>query len=304
MANWFGEWDSTPTTILADLKSRILNSSDWANIAGGTGSVMSATTTRGAQMAVDLADAAVSSRQLQIGVYRTYSGTGTDKLVRYLCWKDGGTATMTDVIHCMLSVGKDHLFIALEGPRPGEVNAQSVADGTPRQCFFLGDLVPYVAGEPNPVVVLLANTSNASTQTTELVWVSRNRANTSSWVPARLVSLCQPNVNTNAAFVSPIRYCQADGNTYIWPYVVIEEVAGLRGRLGKAFLVGWYTQSIGQTAADAPPAVYTRVTYNAETYIYVQPHRQLGGAGIQSRSALGWSNYSGAPSPIIAVPTQ
>jgi|SRR5215467_2542865 len=309
MPNWYGEFDSTPANIVADLKARILNSTNWANISGGSGNVMSATTVDGAQMVVDLADAGATSRQIQMGIYRTYTaGAGTDKLTRYLCWHTI-TGSTADLLHATLSVGQDHLFFYIEGPRGGEPNADDATWGSARQCFFIGRLVPYFTGEPNPVVVSLANNVSLSSQSQPLVYVSRNRANTSSWVPARMGTLTIPNAQTNAPWFSANRIAAGDSNTYLWPYVVIEEAAGLRGRLAKAFFAGlWAPGSAIGTPQDFPPQVYQRLVYNAENYIIVLPHRCTT-TTFQSRSAFGWADNSstgepGMASPAIAVPTQ
>lgn len=304
MANYYAEFDSTPATIVADLKARILNSSNWSNISGGTGNVLSATTVRGAQMAIDLSDAAATTRTLQVGVYRTYaSSAGTDKLIRFVNYRNVTVGATTDPVHVTVSAGPDHLFFVLEGPRAGEPNPDSAA-GSARQCLFLGDLVPYFSGD-SPTVVLLASIA-ALTQNTDTVWVSRNRANNASWVPARLATLTFPNVNIVTPWFSQQRATQADGNTYLWPYVVIEDTAGLRGRIAKAFYAGWQEIIDSPTSPDFPPALYGRLVYNSENYILVMPTRAAGSTNF-SRSGFGWSTVAGTNAlgnaPVIAVPT-
>jgi len=310
MANYFAEFDSTPSTLVADLKSRILNSSNWANISGGTGNVMQATTARGAQMNIDLADAAATARQLQVGVYRLYSsGSGTDKLVRYICWHLTGGAT-SDPIHVALSAGQDHLYIAIEGPRAGEPNTDDATSGSERQCLFLGDLVPYFTAEPNPVVVLLANATSLSQMDISTVYVSRNRANSASWLPAKLGTLFCPNTGTGTSttpWSGLQRACSADSNTYLFPYVVFEDTAGIRGRLGKVFFAGFIAPGLATSVTDFPPPLYQRLVYNSENYVLVVPHKGTA-ATWRSRSAFGWQDNGSSQalagtSPVIAVPT-
>ncbi|HEY1292925.1 MAG TPA: hypothetical protein VGJ60_07600 [Chloroflexota bacterium] len=307
MPNYFAEFNSTPANIVADMKARILNSSNWANISGGTGNVMQAVTSRGAQMNVDLADAAATAQRMQLGVYRSYSaGSGTDKLTRYLCWHSVTGAT-TDTIHAMVSAGQDHLLMSIEGPRAGETNADSASLGSMRQVFFLGDVVPYFAGEPNPIVVLIANPTATTQMDVDTCWVSRNRADTASWVTAKLATLSMPNGGSQAgaAWLNPQRACLVDGNNYLWPYVVIEDAAGIRGRIGKCFSAG-FAMSLwnASSANDFPAPIYGRLVYNAENYILVLVTRHTVSAQ-QVRTPFGWGSTANTNNyPVLAVPTQ
>src|SRR4051812_49534066 len=102
MGNTFSTFDCTPTTAVAAIKAAILASTDWSNPAGDR---VVCTTTRGASMVVDLADAAATSFKLQFGIYRT---TGlADKIIRYLLWASSG-GTTSDPLHCVVSAGKEH----------------------------------------------------------------------------------------------------------------------------------------------------------------------------------------------------
>lgn len=307
MGNYYIEFDTTPASVVAALKAQMLNSTDWTNIAGGTGHVMSATTTRGAQMAIDLSDAAATSRTLQLGIYRTYSGTGVDKQTRYVNWHPVSAGATTDPIHVMLSLGKDHLFFAIEGPRPGEPNPDDGATvGSTRQCLFLGDIVPYFAGDSVAALALVANTVNGAQSTNgELIYVSRNAANNASWVNAKLATLAHPAMQFGTALPwnAAQRTALGDSNTYLWPYVVIEDVAGIRGRLNKAFFAG-FNRTGSTITADFPPPLYQRLVYNSENFVLLAPHRGTGSAN--SRSGFGHVLISGAnytDSPVVALPT-
>lgn len=310
MANYFVEFDTTPANLITALKAQMLNSTNWSNPSGGSGHVMTATTSHGAQMAVDLADAAVTSRQLQLGIYRTWaSGSGTDKLVRYLCWRTLTAGATTDPIHVQLSLGQDHLWLAIEGPRPGEPSPDDATNGSSRQVALISDIVPYFAGEPSGVVCVLGNTTSLTNMGSPLVYVSRNRANTQSWVPSKLATLTIPGGGGNQPWFGTQRNAQADSNTYLWPYVVIEDTAGLRGRLGKIFFAGMLCPALAPFVAvqDFPPSVYQRQVYNAENYVLVLTVK-CGQSGTDQRTGLGWTAQTGAAGgvnagPVIAVPT-
>ena len=273
MATAYSEFDTTSTNVVADIKTKILLSADWANI---TGNIVKATTTRGAQMVVDLANAAATTRELQFGVYRTHNGTtGVDKLVRYvMCRPNASTPLTTDPLHCRVSAGKEHLFISLEGPRRGENAPDDATNGSGRSYFWLGDLVPYFSGDTVPAVVLIASTVTGNYSNQQTVWVSRDATNSLSWVPAGLVTLTTPRFSdhTDTGSVSNVqRTAAADSNkVYLSPYVVVDEAAGIRGRLAKAFFAGW---NEAWTAGDPMVATFSRCTYDSETYIVIPPGR-------------------------------
>lgn len=298
MGNYFAFFESTPANLAADLRTQILNSTDWSRPnAGSLPNLVKATTTRGAQMAVQLDDASVSAVRMQLGVYRTHDGTtGVDKIVRYLNWRTTGGAT-SDPIHCVVSAGKEHLFFSVEGPRAGEANANSSSSGTPRQSFFIGDLVPYHAGDSQAAVVCASQVTSGTSYTR--VHVSRNAANDASWVAARMLTLSYPVYNVGTAWLNTMRYSSGDSKWYLWPYVVVEDVAGIRGRLAKVFNAGYSME--GSDGDDPLPAVYSRVSYNSENYILVPPMRN-------AQSNLNYNPFGSVSSsttddsPVIAVP--
>lgn len=297
MATAYSTFDTTPTNLVADLKAKILLSTDWANI---TGQVVKATTTRGAQMVVDLADAAATAMRAQLGVYRTHDGsTGVDKVTRYVSWRDSGGAT-SDPLHVRVSAGKEHLYIDIEGPRPGEANAVDSNNGSQRQCFYIGDLVPYFGGDTIAAVAMFGPTNQGNFS--GYTWhVSRNQGNNASWVPANAISLQIPTSANQSVFpmnsVNPL--AAGDGKLYMWPYVIVEQADGLRGRINKAFMCGVTTSSAGEAA----PALYSKRTYGGDTYILLNP--------IKAANTSNWSNSgfgahawnsTATQSSVVAIP--
>jgi hypothetical protein len=301
MATTYSNFDTTPANLVADLKAKILLSTDWANI---TGNIVKATTTRGAQMVVDLADSAATSVRAQLGVYRTHDGTtGVDKVVRYISWRNAGGAT-SDNLHVRVSAGKEHLYIDIEGPRGGEANAVDSFNGSVRQVLFVGDIVPYFGGDTIPAVAMYAATSAGNFL--GMAWhVSRNQANNASWVVASAASLQVPTAdshNTGYAVNSLQPIAAGDGKTYMWPYVIVEQTDGIRGRLQKAFFCGFNTQAAGESTV---PTVYSKRSYGGETYILLNPSKSGGISDVDS-SGFGSSGMSSGSytqqSAIVAIP--
>lgn len=308
MGTYFSIFDSTAANLAVDLRTAILNSADWSQPnAAGLPNLVKATTTGGAQMVVQLDDAAVTSKQMQLGVYRQHDGTtGVDKIVRYLVWRNSVTGTTTDPLHVTVSAGKDHLYFSVEGPYSGEANPESITVGSMRGAFFLGAISPYFAADTVPAVCCVGVEVSSST-TSLLASVSRNQANNASWVPARLLSLQVPSGsvtnNSSDSRVNAVQRSASDGATYLWPYVVVENVAGLRGRLTKCHFAGFNIDGV-DSVADPVPAVFSRLSYGGDTYTLVAPTKPASAAGSYAYLAFGHTgDVVNSASPIIAVPS-
>lgn len=232
----------------------------------GVGSIVKATTTRGAQMVVDFADAAATIAVLSLAFYRTHDGTtAVDKLSpRYLRWKNV-TGASTDIVHLIVSAGKEHLYVSTEGPRGGEANAES-GNGSTCQSIFIGDIVPYLASDTVPAVVVSAPTTSNSSTTAVFANVSRDSANVNSWVSAVLATVAPVGATGGPIAVTQLA---ADGNTYLFPYVVLESSAGLRGRISKVWSIGPNAVLAATLTSTSAPSPGTTFTYAGETYIAV-----------------------------------
>jgi hypothetical protein len=294
MATTFSMFDTTPAGAVAAIKAAILTSSDWSNPAGDR---VVCTTTRGAAMVVDLADAAATAVRLQFGVYRT---TGlADKIVRYAQWRASGGAT-SDPLHVVVSAGKEHLFITVEGPRAGEANPVDTSNGSYRPLFFLCDLVPYFAADAVPAVVCGGSSvASVPTSATGLtVHTSRNAVNSGSWVAGILETLQPPAGNSSARQRYSGNSLSASGVLTARPYLVFEDVAGQRGRLATFFALGW---NVGANAADFPAQTYQRIGIGSATYIGLTVTRSPASAAISPFAETGSGDGPGN-SPVIAVP--
>lgn len=275
----------------------------------GVGTYVKATTTRGAQMVVDLQDAAITAQRIQAAVYRTHDGTtGVDKVTRYLYWKSAVGAT-TDNLHLVVSAGKEHLYFSVEGPRVGETNTDSSV-GSMRQFLALSDIAPYFNSSFDlvPAVCLIANKDNTYAESvwqgqpnTRDVYVSRNGIDDASWVRATLMTLGNPANDTSMSINSyyPIGL---DGSFLMLPWVVFEDAKGIRGSLTRFFYGGARSEKAGD-----PTGMVTNidVTYGGVTYRSLIPFKGSGSGNqfIVSYAFGHWYNRDGAtPGPIIFVP--
>lgn len=240
----------------------------YANAAAvGVGTYVKATTTRGAQMVIDLLDGTLTSNKIQVGVYRTHDGTtAVDKVVRYVTFNSVTPATTT-VVHVVVSAGKEHVYFSLEGPRVGETGVENASWGGTRQAFSLCDLVPYHAGDTVPVVVLAAHSTQSNADVTPWLNVSRNQGDTSSWVRGYALTLgCAPNRLSFAPNVmfTPQPVAKGDGKYYVWPFVVVEVEDGLRGRLAKLFYAG---ANVDNNNVDDVHGIHgQKITYSSAGY--------------------------------------
>lgn len=241
-------------------------------------------------MVVDLADAAAATTRLQFGVYRT--AALADKVIRYLNWRSGTSgAALTDPIHILVSASKEHLFIGLEGPRSGEPGY----DIGERASFYLGDITPYFAGDTVPAVVCACD-ATTSIQNTYFAVVSRNAANNSSWVSAMLAAPAYPVSGGGESIGYGIPRLAAGNSTmYVWPYLVAESAAGLRGRVTDVFYSGF----VGN--GNYPVSTQERVAIGSKTYISVT-YFQGSSATSMNYSAFGSGRSNGVGSPVIYIP--
>lgn len=291
----FSTFDTTPAGAVAAIKAAILASTDWSNPAGDR---VVCTTTRGAAMVVDLADAAASAVRMQFGVYRT---TGlADKIIRYMSWRTAGGAT-SDTLHVTVSAGKEHLWITIEGPRAGEVNPADASNGSNRPVFFLVDLVPYFSADTVPAVVCGGTTDTAapSSGNSVLVHISRNAANNASWVVGLLETL-QADARVGSTQHRYTGQSVSGGGITARPWVVFEDVAGMRGRLAQFFHLGW---NVAGSLADFPAQSFQRVSINSITYIGLTVNKAGSTTTSASPFAATISTEEGSTaSPVVAVP--
>lgn len=268
----------------------------------GVGSYIKATTTRGAQMVIDLADAAPGQTNLQLGIYRTHDGTtGVDKLVRYIKYRNTTGAT-TDNIHVEVACSKEMIYIGVEGPRGGETNPDNSTSGSLKQSLALADIVPYFAGDTTPAVCCIGCYNLTVAPSDLICHVSRNAGNNSSWVQAHLGTVQFP---TNGGQVPQLQLnATADGNFYVFPYIVFEGQNGIRGTLNQLYFAGlpFYSNGI---SGESPSNIGETVSYSGRTYKIIYANKGLvsnwqtcNGFGLYDNSVSAAAQYA----PLIAVP--
>jgi hypothetical protein len=265
-----------------------------------------ATTTRGAQMVIDLSDSA-SKQGLAMAIYQSHDGTaGVGKRLKYLPWRYSPGA-QSDILHVTLSLGKEHFFLMIEGPRGGESGAVSSLYGSFRDCAFLSDVVPYDEEDAVPVVVAGgANTFSASGSSvgnsSHLAHVSRNLQATANWAPVRLASLQFLSAGEDEV-INVQRQRELDGRFILTPYVVFADESGMRGRLSSLFFAG-FSQSSDH--AVPPPQLGSKVQYQGLWYKLLAVNKgdgnrsvwgPLGAVQNENASSFARSVVVGVPCP-------
>lgn len=307
MALHYAEFDTTQANLLADLRTHILTSTDWARPnAGSKPSLYKATTTRGADMIFDLEDAAITLNLMTIGVWRAHDGTtGTDKMQRWLYFRTNTTgAVATMPLHCIVSLSKEHVFISVEGPRPNETGPTSTQVGSLRNYFFMCDVVPYHAADTTPIVVagggMAATAAAHISSNSHQINLSRNFVNTASWSVAKLLTLDFPTCSSSET-IQVTRQASGDGKYYLFPYVVIGDESGLRGRLSSFFFAGY---NFSDTPEIAVPPVGSKVTYGGQTYRLLAVSKGDGTSATwaQFGAAANSSVSTYYKTPVVAVP--
>lgn len=269
--------------------------------------VYKATTTRGADMIIDLNDAhlAVTDANLKMAVYRSHDGlVGTDKSLRYLYWRSTAGAA-NHPLHVILSLGKEHFFLSVEGPRGGETGAANATYGSYRNYVFLNDVTPY---DPGDIPVVFAggsypnSASAAFTIFSHIGHTSRNLAGITPWAQARLETLEFPKAGYQDTF--NVQRLRALDSKYIFsPYVVFLDDTGMRGRLNSFFFAGYNQPDLGSTDV-APPQVGAKQEYQGNWYKLLAVNKS--DSNISCWNQFGAANQANSTtfqrSPVVAVP--
>lgn len=270
--------------------------------------VLKATTTRGADMIIDLQDAhlATGYTSLSMACWTSHTGTvGINKASRYLYWRSTG-GLRADQLHVVVSAGKEHLFFSVEGPRVGETNPENASFGSPREYMFLCDMVPYHASDTTACVFAggsITNTYAGSYASfSHLGQLSRNHAGVAGWSQCKLFTLGFTGYGGSGASsgINAQRNTVGDGNLYLFPHVCISEPDGVRGRLAAFFNAGQVLTE--DLIGSPPPAVGAKVTYGGKTYKLLAVNR--GGAANPVWAQLGLASNGTtqlSASPVVAV---
>lgn len=289
MAIYYSEYTTTPANWVSDTKTKITTSTDWSNI---TGDIVKATTTRGAEMVLNLNKATPVNNYATVSFWRTHNGTtGSDEITRYLHWKYQSGGTTSNTLHCVVSASKEHLILQVEGPYGTESNYDHIDSGSKRSTLVMADIVPYHAGDTQAAVGVFCNagTSQSSSQGNNFLSVSRDQGNANSWVPANVATVTPiVSIEYNSAVNHLMQHvAKGDGKTYLFPFVVLEQQDGMRGRLNNVYWAGWSrgNASGGQEAPGLSEGDI--VTYSSADYIIRKSSRAIGTSGSATYSPLG-----------------
>ena len=303
MATTYKEFTTTPAALVADLRSAILASSDWSQPnAGAAPNLVSCTTTRGAQMAVDLSDVSPTTQYATFGLYRTHDGTvGVDKAAKRLWFKRVASGALDTVsLAVVVSAGKEHLYVGIEGPRGGMSFADNASYGSMRGAFWVSDLVPYFPVEDTTPTLVCGSPHNGVSfdQTIDPYAYTYNASQ--SYRQAKLASLREAS-----QFYGGLNRNGSDGDLYLAPYVVCEDSDGMRGRLNKFFYAGY--NFYDSTEAPVVP-VNQEVVYDAEPFKVIAPYKSDGANAATAAGPFGYiANQNGVTqftrSVLVAIPT-
>lgn len=266
--------------------------------------ILSATTTAGAKMILNLYGGPTFLNGFQYDVMASHTGLAGGagpRRSRYLIWRQSTSgSTSAHAVHVILSVSKEHLYIEVEGPRAAEPGATSTTYGSTRTYMALCGLVSYHAADTVPAWVHVGSAMSTSTGSTgnlsHAADISRDTAG-NAWDEIRLASLDFPTVRTTDT-VALQRKCSIDGKEYMFPYVVFSVKEGIRGRLHRFFNAG----TTGPNAPlDLPDNPGSQITHEGVTYRLRAINK--GDGSVSPWNAFGSSSSStGIYSPVVAVP--
>lgn len=286
MATIYAEGRSLGTDLLAAIRTAILTSSDWSRPnAGAKPNTLKATTTRGAQMVIDLEDAALTNQKMQYAFYTSYDGTTFgDKKTGYLWMIRTNIGTLaTNYYYWRVSAGKEHLFISIDGPKYGDP-AGVLGWGGARQYLWMCDLVPYYDNTLDPAPAYICggsdwlNSYSLNVPQGLQVFASRNAANNASFSKGYLQTLAAWGFN-----VSPNRK-GLDGKIVLPPWVYFDDIDGQRGRLNNIYSAGYGLNGDDPNHLALP--IEQDLVIDGKTYKVVIPAR---GNGENQSNTMGGS---------------
>lgn len=278
----YSEFDTTSANLLADIRNVLLTCASVSRPnAAGKPDLYKITTTRGADIIFDLADAANDHNKLSAAAWRSHDGTtGAGKLAKYLWWRASGGGS-TNSLHVVVSVSKEHIFISIEGPRIGEVNPMNANIGSHKAVFAMCDLIPYHEEDLVPVVVCIAPGQNASpfggaSTGSFYAHASKNHDGSISWDIGILTSMQFPMGGMSspiASMLHPQRFSRWDNKYYLDPYRWNSNTDGPRGRLLAFHYAGMNVLNEPGFDAVGPVPTGAKTTIDGQLYRVIQVYK-------------------------------
>ena len=299
----YREFTTTPANLWNDLREAVLTSSEWSN---PSGTLLCASANNGAQMNFDLVGgASIASNRIAATFWRSRNpATGVlgNSLPRELHWSRATDATLTlnSPIHVRVAAGGGLFYLDIEGPREGEAGASA---GSLRNYLFAAPIQPYFDQDQPAVAVgaAMSTSDNRLTYPMGRVHVSVNRANILAWVSGKIFTLSVPGYDAGPANHSKWQpFAAGDGYTYLFPWVVVEDIDGIRGRLSDLYYGGVDKAQSDSVAGFTAGQV---LGYRGGTYKLLRPMRN---DGVQAQGgSFGYYAASGGrdQSPLVAART-
>jgi hypothetical protein len=284
-------WDTTPANLIADLTSRLqangwtVNSGKFYGVGGGR------------TLCISLDSASASG--LSLTAYNESGTGGKGFVVAY-----NATAT-SNPIHAVLSVSTQHLFLSVEGPYWNETGAAQATSGygSPAGYFCLAPIVPYqTLDTQTESLVCAAGFVGLSFNAHPKCFIRRG-FNAASWADARLMTV-RPVTNTETySVINKNTGAGLGSGVYLWPYLVVDENMGLRGRLDRLF----YCSDGSSVAGDVPAATYInlRCSVAGVNYRVVRSHKVIQSRDVPLVGPLGDARGTTPTTlngPYIAIP--
>lgn len=216
----------------------------------------------------------------------------------------GGTSSSQN-LYCKLFVSQasdpfPYCFLRIQGPNPGETGAANASNGSSSGYAFAYPQVPYLPGDTVAKTITVGGSSlNSSGSPLNYAYVSQGLMG-GNWATGHFLTMRPAIEDSSNLWQRPWSRLTSASETF-WPYVFVEQTAGVRGRLDGLFFV-----------ADNAVGTLDAATYETGVVSIagVEHSKFHAGANINTSnlsSTLGQMGPQAAPSnsalggPIIAV---
>ena len=240
----------------------------------------------------------VNGRQITFSV-----GTQTAAYVPITClgqtfYLHTGGTNLTGTYYISIYASTSHVFICWEGPAAGATGAFDSVNGSHRSFFCATSFTPYLSSDTtqaNQWCAFGSHTSATSTVYNAKVYVKQSLAGVNN-DSGEFVTM-RPAVQDITGVGDNIRNKSVLTNVIYWPFVIIEDSNGLRGRLDSVYFGGEaYQVSTGDsgkpTYAGLTPTIDGNACYTVQPFFMVG----VGGGG----SAAGQYSPVGVPNQTLA----
>jgi len=277
------------TGLIAEIDDALVTANGWTK----SGSTYTSPTVDGRTLSFTLTDTA-SYTQF---VLPTKSGV-TKTLYMY-----HGTSAQTVLCDLQIHAGPDFFYINTKGPGPGAANTWNNTWGSPRTLFGLFPMVPYLpADTAKPWVAIGGTTTTGLFYADAFVDIGINGV---GWQAARLATI-RPAIQDEIATGDSLPTRKANGLLPVWPFLVVENSAGLRGRLAHVYYGSEGYSRTGDTTeglySDGQRIVIDGATHRTRRAYQIPGSTPAGYyCAFGAPGIAGYSNDAADGGPIIIV---